>query len=227
LIRSLVLWWALTPVPALAMAGNSSTGGVGNVIISVQRSLKNAGVLRTVQRALQRIVPEHIFEINHFVFVQASIHTALDKSKDTAPIANLQHRFATIHDRELLTCGGLSLDEVQRHFEAGGRAAVTTTPEGEMVGYHWAIPRYWDNCGWIRCNVSANEFWGAHNFVVPAYRGQKVARQSRDCAYEQLLSEGFEWGRVSFRLLIAAPCASGRRRQTKLLDGYSMFGSAT
>ncbi len=172
------------------MAGNSSTSGVGNVIISVQRSLKNADVLRTAQRALQRIVPEHIFVINHFVFVQASIQTALDESKDTAPIASLQHRFATIHDRELLTCGGLSLNEVQRHFEAGERAAVTTTPGWILLGH----PRYWDSYGWIRYNVSANEFWGAHNFVVPAYRGQKVARQSRDFAYEQLLSEGFEWG---------------------------------
>jgi hypothetical protein len=69
------------------------------------------------------------------VFVQASIQTTLDESKDTAPIANLQHRFATIHDRELLTCGGLSLNEVQRHFEAGERAAVTTTPGWILLGH--------------------------------------------------------------------------------------------
>jgi len=167
---------------------------LSEIFKATRRSLKRTGLQRTLQRAFQRIVPDYIFDIKHVVFIRASIKAILDESKDTPINPDLRHRWATPLDLDLLTCGGITRDAVQRMFDARGHAVITTTNHDEMVGYYWAIPGPWDSYGWVRYDVAENEFWGAHNFVMPAFRGQKVAWQSRDFSFRQLFSEGFEWG---------------------------------
>jgi GNAT superfamily N-acetyltransferase len=158
---------------------------------SVKRSLKYAGFLRALQRAFQRLVPNHVFDINGVVFIHADLSEVLDECKDLPINPDLRHRWSTAEDLDLLTCGGMTSDEVQQCFDAGGRAAITTTLDGEMVGYYWALPRYWDIYGWIRYQIEPQEYWGGHVFTSPAFRGQRMMQQIRLFAYGRLMSEGY------------------------------------
>lgn len=164
---------------------------VGATVAAALRSFKNAGVLRTAQRALQRVIPPRIFEVNQVVVIDTFLKTTLDERMGAPPNPDFQYRWATGQDLDLLTCGGLTRAEVRECFDAGGRAALVTSGD-EMVGYYWAIPERWDSYGWLRFTMAANEFWGGHNFVAPAFRGKKIAGETRDFAYAQLLSEGYE-----------------------------------
>ncbi len=164
---------------------------VGATVTAALLSFKNAGVLRTTQRVLQRTIPMHIFEINTVVVIEALLKATLDERKGTPLNPDLQYRWATAQDLNLLTSGGLTPAYVHKYFDAGGRAVITTC-NGEMVGYHWFVPNRWDCYGWLRFTVAAKEIWGAHNYVAPAYRGKRMAGETRDFAYAQLLSEGYE-----------------------------------
>lgn len=171
------------------------------IIDDAVRSFKTVGALRTGQRAFQQIVPDHVFDINSVVFSQWAAEAILGEIRDTPLNPEFQHRWATEKDIDLLTCGGMTRDEVRKHFDAGGRAVLTTSTSGEMVGYYWAIPGPWINYGWIRYDVAADEFWGAHNFVVPSHRGKKIAWETRRFAFKQLFSEGYRRGTGAIQTL--------------------------
>lgn len=164
---------------------------VGTTVEAAVRSFKTTGAVRTAQRALQRVIPGRIFDVNVVAIIEASIEITLDQSKGKPSNRRLRHRWATEQDLDLLTCGGLTPAAVQKYFDAGGRA-VLTTMDGKTVGYYWAVPDGWVAFGWLRLTVAANEFWGGHNFVAPAYRGNRIAGEIRDFAYAQLHPEGYE-----------------------------------
>lgn len=169
-------------------------------VAAARRSFKNAGVLRTAQRAVQRVIPTRIFEVNQVVVIDTFLKTTLDERQGAPLNPDFQYRWATGQDLDLLTCGGHTRAEVQEYFAGGGRAVITTSGD-EMVGYYWAIPERWDSYGWLRFTMAAKEFWGGHNFVAPAFRGKKIAGETRDFAYGQLLSEGYERAAGSVQVL--------------------------
>lgn len=154
------------------------------------RSFRTTGAKRTAQRLFQRLVPSEIFDVNRGVVIAAAIEALSEERKDAPPRPELEHRWATAQDFEILKSGGLTTAEVQKYLDAGARAVITTT-NGELAGYYWAVPRCWDHWGWLRFRVAPNVNWGGHNFVMPAHRGKRIAGETSNFAFEQLRAEGF------------------------------------
>lgn len=172
--------------------GDSPMKHIPNPLASAYRRVKTVGVTRTVQRLIQRLIPSRIFNLNALVLIQTSMEIFLEESKDDPQNPDLRHRWASQQDLDLLTCGGLTPDLIREYFNAGGRVAVTTNTDGEVVGYNWSLLNYANSQGWMRFHFAPTDIWGAHNYVAPAYRGQRIAGQIRRFVYLQLQSEGYK-----------------------------------
>lgn len=154
------------------------------------RSFKTTGAKRTAQRLLQRLVPAGIIDVNGIWFIGVSIDAILEEARNLPPRPELKHRWATVQDTEHLKSGGLTTTEIQEFFDAGARAVITTV-NGDLAGYYWGVPNCWDSYGWLRLRVAPKVNWGGHNFVMPAYRGKKIAGETVRFALEQLHAEGY------------------------------------
>jgi GNAT superfamily N-acetyltransferase len=173
-------------------SGDESMKRIPNPFASFWRSVKTVGAARTVQRLIQRLIPSHLFDFNALVLIQTSMEIFLEESKDDPQNLNLGHRWASPQDLDLLTCGGLTPDQIREYFDAGGRVAVTTNTDGQIIGYNWSLLDYANSQGWMRFTYAPTDIWGAHNYVAPAYRGQRIAGQIRRFVYLQLQSEGYK-----------------------------------
>lgn len=155
------------------------------------RSFRTAGFLRTAQRAFDRVIPFDILRVNHIVAVEASLAGVL-KAWQGEPLSDrYRHRWSTGEDLDLLTCGGLSAEEVRDYLDAGARAVITTL-DREIVGYSWYVPEVWMSEGWLRVTIAANEIWGGHAYTAPKHRGQRIQTEVRKFAYPRLIAEGYE-----------------------------------
>lgn len=148
-------------------------------------SLRNAGLVRTVQRALQRTVPVWLFDTNSLIALE------LDFADWREPPASAEwpHRWADESDLEFLTQGGLSAAEVRAFFTQGARAALCTQGD-KLVGYTWYLPSRCTVFGWIRANFE-QRLYGAAAYVAPEFRGRRLHMETRKFAYPALTALGY------------------------------------
>jgi len=178
---------------------------------------QHAGFLRVMQRALQRLLPPAIFDINQIVVNEITYDEILAADHIVPADLDLQHRWATDQDLDLLTCGGLTSEQIQKYLDAGGRAVITNV-EGRMAAYYWAIPNGWINNEWLWLSVGPGQMWGAHHYVAPEFRGQKIAMESAKFAYKQFRSEGYS------RSIGAIDSLNRSSRRVWIRDGVRLLG---
>jgi hypothetical protein len=148
-------------------------------------SLRNSGLARTAQRALQRAVPDWLFDINSLIAIE--IDFAEWRQPPTA--AEWPHRWADESDLEVLTRGGLSETEVRAFFAQGARAALCAK-DGKLVGYTWYPTSDWTAFGWIRI-VLEGEVYAAAAYIAPEFRGRSLHNETRRFAYPALAALGY------------------------------------
>ncbi|NQV20895.1 MAG: hypothetical protein HQ511_05700 [Rhodospirillales bacterium] len=150
------------------------------------RSLLKAGLARTLQRALQRLVPNWVFDINRLEVCE----TDLSEWWGAAPAPEWRYRWATPEDTDLLLSRGLSPAEIERFFAHGARGTVLER-DGELIANNWVVPNHWTAFGWIDFALAPTELYGASSFVAPAYRGHRIHHQTRSFAYGTLAAQGY------------------------------------
>ncbi len=158
---------------------------MGNTLHKARLSLRNAGLVRTVQRALQRAIPLWLFDTNSLIAVE------IDFTDWRAPAvaAEWPHRWADERDLALLTQGGMSEDEVRTLMAQGGRAALCAR-EGKLVGYVWCLTDHYIAFDWIRV-VLDGDVYGAAAYVAPELRGRNLHNETRRFAYPALRDLGY------------------------------------
>lgn len=155
------------------------------LIKTVKSSLRNAGLMRSLQRSVQRTIPHWIFDTNSLVAVDYD----LEEWRDIRPDEKWQHRWATEQDTDQLKVGGLSDREIQTFLDYNARAHVIS--KGcEIVAYAWVIPEFWDVFGWARVRLAPGEIYSAAAYVAPAQRGQRLQGELRKFAWSKLAGEG-------------------------------------
>ncbi len=150
------------------------------------RSLLKNGLARTLQRALQRLVPNWVFDANRL----AVCETALSEWWGAAPAPERHYRWATPGDTDLLRSRGLSPVEIEQFFALRARGAILEQ-DGELIANLWVVPNHWTAFGWIDFALAPDELYGASSFVMPAYRGHRIHHQTRSFAYGALAAQGY------------------------------------
>jgi len=161
------------------------------------RSFKSNGALRTLQRGINRVLPEHIFTVNQIIAVEDSIADVIAGLGDRVPDACYRQRWSTGEDREALAWGGQSAQEVAAYYDHGGARAVITTKADQMgsdkmVGYAWLMTKDWTSQGWMRVKLAPNEVWGGFIFTAPEHRGKRILAGVRQFSYPRLITEGYD-----------------------------------
>ncbi len=164
---------------------------LSSIIEGAVRSFNTAGPLRTLQRAVERTIPQHIFSINLIVAIEDSIAEVYEGLGDRVPDSCYRQRWSTEADVEALSWGGQTSAQVRAYFDAHARAVITTLDD-EMVGYAWLMTEDWTSHEWLRVNLAADEVWGGYIQTAPAHRGKRLLAGVRKFAYPKLIAEGYE-----------------------------------
>jgi hypothetical protein len=150
------------------------------------------GFLRALQRASNRVLPEHIFTVNKIVAVEDSIQEVYDRLGDRVPDACYRQRWSTDEDRDALVRGGQTAEEVAAYYDHAGARAVITCLGDEIVGYAWLMTGNWTSHGWLRVRLAADEVWGGYIYTAPEHRGRRILAGVRQFAYPLLIEEGYD-----------------------------------
>jgi GNAT superfamily N-acetyltransferase len=152
---------------------------------AASRSLRNAGILRSVQRVVQKTVPSWIFDMNS----QVAVDYDLDEWRDIQLDEKWQHRWATDQDYDLLKMGGLSDREIQNYRDHNARAHFISK-DGETIAYSWLVEDCWEVFEWARVRLAPGEIYASSAYVAPAHRGQRLRGELRKFAWRELAEEG-------------------------------------
>jgi len=152
----------------------------------VETAWQHFGALRTFQLAIQKSIASWLFDFN-------SLHAVETHYSDWNFIPTPEawpYRWGTEDDAELLTGGGISLDQVRALFSCGGRP-VLLERDGELVTYVWYLPDGVSNSGWIWIAPGPEELVSTGHQVLPKFRGQGIYQRTRNFAGSQLAAEGY------------------------------------
>jgi len=146
---------------------------------------RHAGLLRTMQRVLQRSVPSWLFDINSQIAIE------VDFADHQMPTVSEKwpHRWAGKGDLEILTQSGMPADDVRDFWAQGARAALCAQ-NGMLVTYTWYLPSGSTVFGWLRV-VFDRRMYSTSTFVAPEFRGHGVHSQTRYFAFPELIALGY------------------------------------
>jgi hypothetical protein len=162
-----------------------------NIFQKTRLSLQHAGVARTAQLALQRLVPDWLFDINSLIAIEVDFADC----RVSAVADEWPHRWADEDDLELLTQAGYSAAEVRAFFAEGARAAVCEH-DGKLIACAWPVLNDHTVFGWMRVIVG-RKVHGRAGYVAPEFRGREIHFETRNFMYSALADLGYT-GIVSF-----------------------------
>jgi len=149
------------------------------------KSIRKTGLLRSFQRAVQRLVPHWVFDSNSLVAVDYDLEEWLV----VRPDEKWHHMWVDEQDDHLIENGGLSDADIRKYRLHNGRAHIVVQDD-ETAAYSWVIPNQWDIYDWIRVRLAPGEFYAAGTFVAHTFRGQNLQGEIRKFAWSQLAIEG-------------------------------------
>lgn len=162
-----------------------------STIQKARLSLGKAGVARTAQRALQRLVPHWLFDFNSLVAQELKFADSVLPPVDE----KWRHRWAGEDDFDVIIQSGIPPHQVRAFFAGGARAALCVK-DGRLIAYTWFLPNPHTVFDWIRV-IPDRDVYIAAAFVAPEFRGRKISFETRKFAYPALAALGYT-GIISF-----------------------------